>query len=262
VTVVPKGSPLSSSPLRVLFWDIETAPLLAHVWSLWDKGGIPPARLLKDGFILSWSAKWRGERKVHSAVLTSEEAKSQDDSRIVQALADLLREADVIVAHNGDRFDLPKLNGRLMKHGLEPLGPVQTIDTLKLAKKNISLASNRLDYLGSVLGLGRKIDTTMALWGACYVGDPKALREMVRYNRQDVVLLEEVFEALRPYVRGLTRLVDGEGLGCPSCGSAELTKRGSYRTQSSTFQKFHCQKCGRYSRARKADPERFDVHPL
>jgi len=247
--------------VRILHFDIENAPLLAFIWSPWDQG-VTHERLIHDTFLLSWAAKWDGERGVLSDVLSPQEALDQDDSRIVESLADLIREADIVVAHNGDKHDVPKLNGRLLQLGLEPLGPVQTIDTLKLAKRNFNIAYRKLDYIGEFLGLGRKIKTDFDLWKRCYHGEEKALAEMERYNKRDVVLLEKVFNAMKPYVRHLPRLRDGEGHACPSCGSERLMRRGFYRTNSGNFPKYQCGDCGRYSRSRKAEPEKLEVHPL
>lgn len=251
----------------VLVFDIETAPLLAHIWQARTEY-VPHHALVHDSFLLSWAAKWYGspENNVFSAVLTTDEAKNQDDSRIVSLLADMVRNADVTIAHNIDRFDIPMLNNRVLALDLDPLGPVRTIDTLKLAKKNFRLAYNKLDYLGEFLGVGKKIPTDFDLWLRCYHGDREALNEMVTYNRQDVVLLERVFDKIKPHVRNLPRLFDAgwDGqLGCPHCGSTKLVIRGYYRTQASTFPKFQCKGCRRYHRARSSTAQpKFKVHPL
>lgn len=250
--------------LKVLFYDLETAPLLAHIWSPWDNF-VTMDRLIHDSFVLTWSAKWWGQKKVLKGVLTPYEAIDQDDTRIVEELADLIREADIIVAHNGDKFDLPKFNARLLRHNLEPLGPTQTIDTLKLSKKNLGIAFNKLDYLGEYLGLGRKIKTDFQLWLDCYHGDAAALSTMSKYNVQDVRLLEAIFNRLLPYVKGLTRLMEPGSNGdtaCPFCGKYNFVRRGYYRTQASTFVKLHCTHCKKYSRERTAIPQKFGVHPL
>ena len=250
---------------RLLFWDIETAPLLSHIWSAFSSF-IPAVMIEKESFMLSWSAKWGDEDRVMSGVLTPEEALAQDDTRLVIELADLLREADRTVAHNGDRFDIPKTNNRLLLNKIPPLTPPQTVDTLLLARKSFRLASNKLDYLAETLGLGNKISTDFDLWRRCYQGDPDALREMVRYNRKDVVLLQQVYEELLPYVRGLPRLVDGDGRRgkfCPSCGSVEVERDGWHRTNASTFPRYRCTACQRYSRTRKTYiPKKLELHPL
>lgn len=242
-------------PLRILFFDIETAPLLAHIWHP-AEGWVTHDRMLHDSFMLSWAAKWRDGETMHSRVLTPQEAKDQDDERIVLALADLVRQADIIVAHNIDKFDVPMLNNRLFLRGMEPLGPTKTIDTLKLARRHFRLAHNKLDYLASVLGLGEKIKTDFQLWRNCYLGDRAALSEMLTYNKHDVVLLEQIFDKMLPYVNGVPSLYEGSRemeRSCVYCGSENVQKRGKYRTKASVFQRFCCLDCGKYSRVRSSD---------
>lgn len=256
--------PVPPKRLKILIYDLETAPLLAHIWHPTDDY-VTHDRLIHDSFLLTWSAKWHGEKQIYAGVLTGAEAKAQKDKRIVKDLAKLIREADFLVAHNVDRFDLPMFNNRLLALGLEPMGPKRTIDTLKLAKRNLRLAYNKLDYLGEVLGLGRKLKTDFDLWKNCYHGDEKALARMARYNRRDVVLLEQVFDRMLPYVSNLPRLVepnDNNEMSCPTCGSSDLQRRGFARTNVSDFRRFHCQKCGRYSRSRFAEKRRLGVAPL
>ena len=148
------------------------------------------------------------------------------------------------------------LNNRLLLLDLEPIGPVKVIDTLTLAQRNFRLASNRLDYLARVLGLGSKIKTDFGLWRQCYLGDETALARLARYNRRDVVLLSQVFERLLPYVNNLPRLVETDGeMACPYCGKSKLVARGYHRTQVSTFRKVQCVFCQRYSRYRLQDAD-------
>jgi uncharacterized protein YprB with RNaseH-like and TPR domain len=220
-----------------------------------------------ESFILCWSASWLGSDKILSGRLTPAEAVGQEDIRIVEDLADLIREADVLVAHNIDGFDLPRLNSRLLLNGLEPIGPKRTIDTLKLARKHLALAYNKLDYLAEKLFGDHKLKTDFQLWKDCYYGNEKALAKMLRYNRKDVVLLKAVYDFLLPYVQGTPKLATPEYDGqhaCPHCGALgdKLTKRGFYHTNVSSFQQYHCSNCGKYSRDRKAVKARFDVAPL
>ncbi len=253
---------------KVLFYDIETAPLLSHHWRMFREN-IGQDQNLAIQFMYCWSAKWGDSDEVLSDRLTPEEALAQDDSRIVLSLAELIREADVVVAHNGDRFDLPMVNTRIVVLGQENLGPTETIDTLKLAKKNFRFPKNSLDFLAEHLLGKRKLKTEFELWRDCYQGDERALRDMEKYNREDVVILEGVFEAMRPHVRRLKRLYDADHdhqVVCPSCGVEGIEnfqRRGYYRTQASTFPKYQCKNCGRYHRGRVSiKRHRAKLYPL
>lgn len=251
--------------LKVLYVDVETAPLLSYLWRA-NQQWVPHEFMETTYFLICWSAQFADSTKMHSGVLTPKEALAQDDIRIAAELADLVREADVVVAHNADQFDLPTITTRLMLRGLEPLGPYRTIDTLKIAKRDLNMPYNNLDHLAEALGLGKKRDTKFELWRRCIQGEKKALSEMLRYNKHDVVLLIGVFDKMKRYVRNLTRLVDAEEqdeMACPHCGSDELIGRGYYRTQASNFHKLQCKGCGRYCRLRKSIPEaKLGVHPL
>jgi hypothetical protein len=239
--------------------------MLAHIWQARTEY-VGTHMIEHESFMLSWAAKWESEPEVLSDVLTPEEAIHQDDERILTSLADLLRSADIIVAHNGDRFDIPKVNTRLLLMNLEPLGPVKSFDTLKAARSTFRLASNKLDWIAEQLGFGNKLPTSFDLWRRCYQGDPQALDEMVTYNRQDVVLLQKVYEALQGYVKGVPRMVDAggiSGLACPTCGQRDMKRRGWHRTNASTFPRFYCPSCRRYSRSRQAAPaKRLTLSPL
>lgn len=250
---------------RVLIIDIETAPLLAHVWQAMADY-VPYDQMVHDSFMLCWSAKWRGGPDMYGSHATAYEARRQNDKRLAKGLADMIREADIVIAHNIDRFDIPMLNNRLLAHGLEPLGPTRTLDTLKLAKQSFRLAYNKLDYLAKIMGLPRKIKTDFSWWVEAYHGEETALLDMFEYNQQDVVVLEQVFEKLIPYVKGLPRMFDADYEGqfaCPFCGGEVLHKRGKYRTNASTFQKYQCMTCMRYSRVTTAERSlKLGVFPL
>lgn len=254
-----------SKPLKVLHYDMETTPM--DVWA-WRPGQdwIPHEATKRDYWFLSWAAKWAGKGFVYSDVVSPEEARNWDDARITASIHALVGEADVLVAHNGDSFDWPKLNGRFLLHGLDPIQPPRTIDTLKLARKNFGFAYNKLDYLAHIMGLGNKIKTEFEWWTSAMEGDAATLAKMVKYNRHDVVLLEKVFDKMKPYVRNLPRLVDAERElehACPSCGSGDLQKRGFHRTNASTFQTWKCNRCARYSRTNSSNRnQKLKLHPL
>lgn len=229
--------------VRLLFYDVETSPMLAHLWDPKTEYVAAPMVVDDDRSLLCWSAKWSDSQKVLSARVTKREAQGQDDVRIVGKLADLMRKADYVVAHNGNRFDYKRVNTRLLVNKLTPLGSVQMIDTLSIARQSFDLPYNNLDYLARKLGFGEKLHTSFDLWRRSVMGDTKALREMSDYCNRDVILLEHVFHAMTPYAKTLPRLVDAAEWRdelCPYCGFTKREKSGEHRTRMNNFPKWRC----------------------
>jgi hypothetical protein len=249
--------------MRILFFDVETAPLHTFIWRP-NQGWVPYQMMEKESVMLSFSAKWRGEREIISDIVLPEEARRLDDYRVAAQLGDLMRQADIVIAHNLDKFDLPVVNGRLILQKLEPLPPLQRIDTLKMSHK-FGFAYHNLDYLAKAFFSEHKIKTDFELWRRVMRGDEVAARRMLRYNQKDVKLLEKVFERMLPYVHGLPALVNGRGVDakpyCPFCGSEKLQRRGFSRPgKVNTYIKWQCTRCKKYSSERTHD--RLHTHKL
>ena len=241
--------------LKILIIDIETAPLRAFVWDVWQQN-VSQAQVISEWFCLTWSAKWLFEKKVYSASLTGKEAVKQNDKRIIQGIWQLLNEADVVIAHNGDKFDLPRLNTRFIFHGIHPPLPYQSIDTLKTIRRQFAFSHNKLDFVNQILSLPRKQKNEgQEMWNKCYIGDEKALKEMEKYNIQDVRILEETYLRLRPWIKphpnvGLF-ILDEHEFRCPSCGSKDLQDEGKlYYTTVNAYDQFRCKGCGATGRKR------------
>ena len=205
---------------------------------------------------------------MRSDAVTPDEAVAEDDSRIVESLAELIRQADLLVAHNGDRFDLPVLNTRLVDLRFEPLPPVRTVDTLKIAKRDFKFTYNRLDYLAEFLGVDNKHHMNFDDWLAAIKGDQQAIWKMQRYCKHDIVVLEEVWSILQPYAKRLPRMFEASHemqRACPHCGAGfhRMVPAGFHRTQASNFARFKCDECGRMSRSRSATlHNKFALSPI
>lgn len=234
--------------MKIICFDVETTPMIVHSWNLYPKY-LSPDNIISDWSLISAAWKEVGKDRVHAAAISS----VGDDFEVVRKLRDALADADVIVAHNGDKFDIKKLNTRLIIHGLPPLPKVPTVDTLKEVKKIASFSSNKLDYLSKVLIGQGKIEVSYGLWLDVMRGSKKALREMVEYNKVDVVRLEEVYLRLRPYMKSHphTGVLIGEdrNLSCTHCGSVKVKKNGIRVTAAGLKkQECQCQNCGAYMR--------------
>jgi hypothetical protein len=233
---------------RILLVDIETAPIIMAAWTTYEANAVWVER---DTFILSFAAKWADERRVKTYALPDYAGyakRKHDDKHLVGDLWKLMNEADVIVAHNGDAFDIKKINSRLAVHGFRPPSPFKTVDTLKIARRVFKFDSNKLDNLGRYLHEGRKIPNTgAALWRGCVNGDAKSWRIMRRYNAQDVLLLERVYGRIRAWSTTHPNLAAyGEEAGCPVCQSFKIQARGYNVARVRKSQRFHCQSCGHW----------------
>lgn len=239
---------------KILVMDIETAPLKAYVWNIWNQNVTDDQMISSYSWlILCWSAKWLFDSHVYSDSLTSSEVLAENDKRVLKSLWGLLNEADIVIAHNGERFDIPKINARLVYHNLEPTAPYQQIDTLKVIRKEFGFVSNRLDSVAKLFGMGGKIKTSFDLWKRCVEGDESAIAEMVRYNKKDVELLEDVYLKIRPWIKGHPNLglyMEADESVCPNCGSSHISVNGSYYTSSGRYTTFKCNDCGAFSRMR------------
>jgi len=239
---------------KVLILDIETAPISAYVWGIWNQN-VGTHQIKSDWFCLTWAAKWLFEDKVYSAKLRPNEVQNQDDKRIIQGIWKLLNEADIVIAHNAVKFDIPRLNSRFIINDLHPPLPYQIIDTLTHIRRQFGFTSNKLDYVNKLLNLERKKDTSFELWDNCMKGDRKALKEMEDYNVQDVRILEETYLQIRPWIKSQQNMglfiLDETEHRCPSCGSNELEAQGKcYNTSANIYELYRCGNCSSISRKR------------
>ena len=244
--------------MKILFYDIETAPNLAYVWGHYQQDVIAHER---EWYILCFAWRWEHQKKVHACALPdfAEAYKKdpEDDYHVVKKLHELFDEADVIVAHNGDKFDYKKANARFIKHGLGPASPVASVDTLKVARKYFNFTTNHLNHLGKYLGVGVKTDTGgFKTWAGCMRGDKQAWKVMIKYNKQDINLLQQVYLKLRPWMTTHpNRNMYKEEDGCPTCGHDVLQRRGYKKTRTMTYVQLQCQGCGAYCRQRVSEKE-------
>jgi len=236
--------------VKVVIFDIETTPLKGWVWSKWNNN-LYGEQIIQEWFILSWSAKYLDSDVVESNVLTPEEVFNEDDGRIIRNIHKYLDGCQAVIAHNAKKFDCKRLNTRFIYHNLPPLD-YRIIDTLDVARKYFSFTSNRLDDLAKFFGYSGKNKTEFSLWSRCMQGDPKALEEMRVYNIQDVIVLENIYKKLRPYIKNHPNIgnMDNE-TGCPACGSQNIKEEGTYYTNTSTYPKYRCNECGSLSRKRQ-----------
>ena len=242
---------------KVLLLDIETTPLEAYIWQtqVW-KAHVSDSQVISKWFMLTWACKWLGSNEIMSMRLTGSEVLEENDRRIVYGLWDLLDQADIVIAHNGDNFDIPNINTRFLVNGLPPTSPYRTIDTLKVAQRQFGFTHNSLNALARVFGFDEKLETDFSLWKRSKNGDDKALEYMEKYNQGDVFLLEEVYMKLRPWVKGHPNVgvyMESEEKVCAICGSDKLVHDGYHVTNTGKYPAYRCAECGStHTRDRKS----------
>jgi DNA polymerase elongation subunit (family B) len=234
---------------NILLLDIETAPNMATVWGLF-KQNIGINQLIDSSYTLCWAAKWYGESEVIFDSVYQSRPKN-----MVKRIRKLLDQADAVIHYNGTKFDIPTLNKEFLEYELGPPSPFKQIDLLKTVRKQFRLPSNKLAYVAKVLGLaGKEAHMPHEMWLKCMNKDPTAWAEMEKYNRNDVVVLEQVYDRLRPWVGGHLNfsLMTGD-LVCPNCRSDRYTRRGYCYTHAGKFSRHQCNKCGKWFRSSKSE---------
>jgi len=243
--------------MEILFFDIETAPIEAYIWGIYEQT-INMDFVKHDWYILCWSAKWLNGKKVISSALPdfkkNYKENHRNDKAIMEVLWHLLDKADVVVSHNGIRFDHKKVNARFMHHGMKPPSPFKVVDTLRAVKAVAQFTSHKLNDLAKDFKLGTKIQTGgFGLWKQCMNGDMNAWKKMVKYCKHDVVLLEKLYKRILPFIKhhpNYSVYLNSERPICTSCGSDKVTLDGFAYTTLGKFQKYGCRDCGAYCRSR------------
>lgn len=221
---------------------------MAYVWGL-IKENIPIQRLVDSGYVLCWSAKWLGSDEIMFDSIYRSRPKT-----MLKRIHKLLDEADAVIHYYGTKFDIPTLNKEFLLARLTPPSPYRQIDLYNTAKNKFRFPSNKLDYIAQRLGIGKKHQHEgFELWVRCMNRDEDAWATMEAYNKQDVVLLEGVYEVFRPWIRnhpnvGLYSASDDAV--CPVCGGSRLVRRGFGFTSTGSYQRYRCNDCGHWSRDR------------
>lgn len=225
-----------------LFYDIETSPNIGLFWRPGYKLSIPYENIIKERAIICISYKWAGKKVQH---LTWD--KNQCDEKMIASFSKILIKANESVAHNGDKFDIKWIRGRALKYGISMPPDLITIDTCKLSRSLFNLNSNRLDYLGEYLEVGRKMKTGgFDLWKEVLLErNPIALKKMVRYCDKDVILLEKVYNKMKPYIKSRTTCTSNR-IACPECGGNTIISKHSTRATGSRVTQLKCSKCGKF----------------
>jgi DNA polymerase elongation subunit (family B) len=249
---------LSRPAINVLLLDIETAPHVAYVWSLFDTY-VPIDRVVSSGYTLCFSAKWLHERETRFHSVQKDGMKG-----MLKAAHALLDEADVVIHYNGKKFDIPTLQREFVKAGMRPPSPFHQVDLYHVVRKQFRFASNKLDFVAQELGLPTKVaHKGMKLWRECMAGVAAAWKTMERYNRRDTNILSALYKRLLPWIPTHPNVAlwmeETEEPKCRHCGSTHLRFKGYKRTSVLSYKQYVCLDCGTWQRSRQSTGKRKDI---
>jgi hypothetical protein len=239
---------------KILVFDIETAPITAYTWGLFDQN-IGLNQIKEDWHLLAWAAKWLDDPISKTMYMDNSRSKNiQDDKELVRGLSNLLNETDIIITQNGEKFDVKKLNARAVLNGLPPIKPCMSTDILKEGRKVFKFTSHKLEYVSDKLNKKyKKLDHReypgFELWKAILNGDSHAWEVMKKYTIHDVLATEEAYKTIQGWIRTqpLSTGYDDAVMRC-KCGSKDLRKKGYAWTDAGKYQIYLCRTCGKWPR--------------
>lgn len=249
---------------NVLLLDIETSPLITYTWGLFDQN-IALNQIKQEWFILSWSAKWYENEKgdilgPHNKMMYMDQRSNKkivDDKKLLQAMWTLLDKADIVVTQNGRSFDIKKLNAKFILNEFKPYSSIKHIDTLRIARKHFAFTSNKLEYTSNKLckkykKLKHKKFPGFEMWQQCLNGNKSAWMEMERYNKYDVLALEELAHELIPWDNSINFSVyDDKAENVCKCGSKKFVRNGYFHTENGKYQRYRCVNCFAETRSKQ-----------
>ena len=210
------------------------------------------------GIVLTFGSKFVGKGRTEVLNILDYQDTSKDlikaERRLLIDVSERMLSADVWLGHYSTWYDLPFLNSRLLYHKLPILPPnFSQLDTWKIAKNRLKLRNNRLVTISEFIGTrDEKNAIKPEQWLRALSGHRPSMDYIVEHNRRDVLVLEEVYNRLRPLVLDHPNkgLIDGRG-GCAVCGSKRLQRRGFHVTRTRKYRRLQCQDCGAWSKETK-----------
>lgn len=247
---------IATRPMRLLVIDIETMANLGWFWGTW-KQNIAPSQIVKHKRTISFAAKWYDQpgAPISEPIFYSEH--TQGRKAMVREAWGLLDAADAVIGYNSQRFDVRHLQTEFVVEGLTPPSPFINIDLLATVRKSFLFGSNKLEAVSDRLGLGQKVEHEgFALWTKCEAGDPDAWDKMREYNLHDVILTEDLYRRILPWITNhpsYAAFSRADVPMCPNCGHTPLSPRDFHYARTRRYQRYHCAQCGKWSRDRQAE---------
>jgi uncharacterized protein YprB with RNaseH-like and TPR domain len=234
--------------MRILFLDLETTPNLAYVWGLWDQN-VSISQMVSHTEVICFGARWMGTKQV-----IFKSVHHDGKTAMLNEMHRVLDEADIVIGWNSTSFDVKHMYREFLENGMRPPSPHRELDLMRVVKSQFRMPSNKLDYVAQLLGVGKKTQHTgFQLWIDCMAGNDKAWNLMRRYQLQDVNLLVDLYEHLKPWIKNGPNIAAMLEIpnGCRNCGSQALHRRGLITNGKGRYQRFQCYDCGTWNKGQR-----------
>jgi hypothetical protein len=240
---------------KILIYDIETAPIIAQVWDIWEQN-VGLSQIQSDWHVIAFAAKWLGDSPSKIIYKDQRHSKNiENDKILLKQIWTLLDSCDIAITQNGVAFDNKKLNARFIQAGFPPPSSFKNIDTKLIASRYFKFTSNKLEYLSNTLNekykkLNHSEFSGHSLWTECLKGNLKAWKAMERYNKHDVLATEELWTKLSPWANNAPNfnIYHNDYHHICRCGSKDLNRNGYAYTTTGKYIRYKCKDCGVESR--------------
>jgi RNase H-like protein len=242
--------------LKTLIVDIERLPGHAIVkhrgltieGDFWDLGGWKHTigyRIHADDVVewpstICFAAKWyETGKRVFAAAWEDGGADA-----MYRAAFDLYDEADIVITFNGVGFDNKHLMSGWTERGMGKPSTWKNIDLLKVARESLGWESKTLDSVCKRLGIPAKNDKyEVKVARAAMAGDVAQQRKLKRYNAGDTDITGTAYEGLLHLVKSHPHVAPSRPDACPSCGSGDVGRVGTYRPGANNYPEYRCGSC-------------------
>jgi uncharacterized protein YprB with RNaseH-like and TPR domain len=162
------------------------------------------------GLILTWALHFPATGEIKYGCITKKEMEAGTfDKRIIKELLEELAQVDVILTYYGTGFDIPFLRSRVLYWGLQmpTYGSIHHFDLFYAARSLFKLHRKSLDAVTVFLGIQGKTHLLLDVWNRARYGDKKALEYVLEHNKQDVEILSQLWERVKPYRKWTKRSI-------------------------------------------------------
>jgi uncharacterized protein YprB with RNaseH-like and TPR domain len=126
-----------------------------------------------------------------------------NDREIVKRANEVIRDHDIVIAHNGRFFDIPFLRTRAIVHRLAPLHDMVVVDPVRIARSKLRFQRNTLQRILDTLNIAeKKTPLDLSVWmDVLHNGDQGAMNIIVEHCEADVRALSAMLPTVRPFIR-------------------------------------------------------------